>query len=425
MNEAEVVIVGGGLAGLTAATMLARKGRRVALYEKAHAPGGRAMTESKHGFQFNLGPHALYRKGAAAATLRELGVEFSGRAPAPSGGYAVYRGERHTLPAGLLSLVTTGLLPLAGRLEAARWLSALPRVETETVRHLSVREWLDRNVRHETVRQLLAAFLRVATYANDPERQSAGAALRQFQLALAGNALYLDGGWQTLVDGLRSQAEAAGVRIVRGRRVVAVLHDRRVHGVRLANGAEVAASTAVLATSPAEAAAMAEGATALKDWAGAAIPVRAACLDVALSTLPAPHATFALGVDEPLYFSVHSAAAKLGPAGGAMIHVAKYLGRDAAPDAPAIERELESLFDRIQPGWRGLVVERRFLPHITVAHALVEAGRERPGPAVPGVEGLFVAGDWVGPEGQLADAAVASARLAAELASQRMLAKAA
>ena len=40
----------------------------------------------------------------------------------------------------------------------------------------------------------------------------------------------------------------------------------------------------------------------------------------------------------------------------------------------------------------------------------------RPGPAVPGVRGLFVAGDWVGAEGLLADASVASAARAADLA---------
>jgi phytoene dehydrogenase-like protein len=423
MNETDVVVVGGGLAGLTAANVLARNGRSVTLFEKARAVGGRAMTETKRGFQFNLGPHALYRNGAAAAALRELGVEFSGRAPGASGGYAVYRGEKHTLPAGLLSLVTTDLFGLAAKLEASRLLATLAKMDADAARHLSVRQWLDRTIRHEEVRQLLAAFFRVATYANDPERQSAGEALRQFQLALAGNVLYLDGGWQTLVDGLRARAETAGVRFVTGRRVAAVLHDRRVRGVRLANGEEVAASTVILAASPAEAASMVEGETALKSWADAAIPVKAACLDVALKTLPAPRATFALGVDEPLYFSVHSAAAKLGPAGGAMIHAAKYLGRDAAPDA--VERELESLFDLVQPGWRGLVIERRFLPQLTVTHALVAAKQERPGPAVPGVEGLFVTGDWVGPEGQLADAAVASAKLAAELASQQTLAKAA
>jgi hypothetical protein len=55
-------------------------------------------------------------------------------------------------------------------------------------------------------------------------------------------------------------------------------------------------------------------------------PVCMACLDVALSHLPDKDALFALGVDRPLYFSVHSVYAELAPEGGALIHVAKFLG---------------------------------------------------------------------------------------------------
>jgi len=40
----------------------------------------------------------------------------------------------------------------------------------------------------------------------------------------------------------------------------------------------------------------------------------------------------------------------------------------------------------------------------------------RPGPRVPGIEDLYLAGDWVGPEGFLVDASLASARRAAWLA---------
>jgi hypothetical protein len=39
----------------------------------------------------------------------------------------------------------------------------------------------------------------------------------------------------------------------------------------------------------------------------------------------------------------------------------------------------------------------------------------RPGPAVQGAAGLYVAGDWVGADGMLVDASFASARRAAEL----------
>jgi phytoene dehydrogenase-like protein len=144
---------------------------------------------------------------------------------------------------------------------------------------------------------------------------------------------------------------------------------------------------------------------------------------VALEYLPRPRALFALGIDRPLYFSVHSAAAKLSPENGAVIHAAKYLGAGQDGDTRAVERELEETLDIMQPGWRRSVVARRFLPAMTVSNALVTAAQGgvsgRPRPGVPGVEGLYVAGDWVGPEGMLADASMASAKLAAETIAKR------
>ncbi|MCB0018616.1 MAG: FAD-dependent oxidoreductase, partial [Anaerolineales bacterium] len=64
-QDADVVVIGGGLAGLTAALALGQAGRQVILLEKAAALGGRAASQQKEGYTFNLGPHALYRSGAA------------------------------------------------------------------------------------------------------------------------------------------------------------------------------------------------------------------------------------------------------------------------------------------------------------------------------------------------------------------------
>jgi phytoene dehydrogenase-like protein len=417
----DAVVVGGGLAGLAVATYLARAGRSVTLFEKSRTLGGRAATQAKGDYRFNIGPHALYRGGDGAKILRELGIQFSGGTPSASGGYAVDNGVKHALPGGFVSLVTTGLLRLPGKFETARLLGSIQKIDASAAEHVTVREWLDSTIHQPDVRRLVQALFRVSTYANAPERQSAGNALAQVQLALASNVLYLDGGWQTLVDGLRAAAEAAGVRVVAGSRVESIVGDAVARGVRLADGTVVSSGAVVIAAGPAEAAALVPSGhdAVLREWADAAIPIEAACLDVALARLPRPRATFALGIDQPLYLSVHSAVAKLAPAGGATIHVAKYLDPDVPTDAKADERQLEALLDLVQPGWRDAVVERRFLPSMTVYHALVTAASGgaigRPGPTVPNFANLYVVGDWVGPKGLLADASLASAKQAAEL----------
>jgi phytoene dehydrogenase-like protein len=267
------------------------------------------------------------------------------------------------------------------------------------------------------VRDLMAGLARVTTYADDAERMSAGATLEQVRLGLRG-VLYLHRGWQTLVDGLRRRAEDSGARVLAQRRATAVERDGGVHGVRLEDGAVVRAAVVIVAGSPglADELTSSEGSTAISPWARRAVPVRAATLDVALSHLPRPHATFALGTDQPLYASVHSAVARLAPAGGALIHVMRY-GTLGVRSPAAVEAQLEELLDALQPGWRAHVAHRRFVPDLTVSNALVEAASSgtagRPGPRVPGVRGLYVAGDWVGPEGMLADASLASGRGAA------------
>ncbi|MFN0123286.1 MAG: phytoene desaturase family protein [Blastocatellia bacterium] len=422
-TDIDTAIVGGGLAGLTAACLLARAGRRVHVCEKSHAVGGRAGTENKQGFHFNLGPHALYARGAGVEILREIGVKFSGGLVGASGAYAVAGGRKHALPSGLLSLLTTSLLPLPAKLELGRMMGAIHKVDPAQFRSISVAAWLEQHLRHPDARRFMQAFFRVCTYANDPARQSAGSALTQAQMSLRGSVWYLDSGWQTLVDSLRVRAESAGARIVTGARVDNITRAAGGFQLHHGDGSLITAATVILATSPADACAVFEGGqnTTLANWRDQAIPVHAACLDLALSRLPDQRAMFALGIDQPLYLSVHSHTARLAPDNGAVIHVAKYLPGEKAnlEQAKATERELEQLVDLIQPGWRNLVIERRFLPRMTVTHKLTTAAESgaagRPGPAVSDVPGLFVAGDWAGQEGQLADASFASARQAAEL----------
>jgi phytoene dehydrogenase-like protein len=419
----DVIVVGGGLAGLATATYIARAGRTVTLFEKASTVGGRAATHTKNGFHFNLGPHALYRGSYGIKVLNELGVQFTGGVPGGSGGYGIVRGEKHTLPGGLVSLLSTSLFGLSGKLETARLLGSLQKIDPQPLQNTTVSEWLKQTIRHSDVQQLVLTLFRVATYTNAPERQSAGAAIAQLQMALKNGVYYLDGGWQTLVDGLCSAAQRTGVQIMTGKRVQSIDHEATGRRVRLDDGTAYSASTVIIAGGPTDAAALlAQEKTILHQWANSAIPVKVACLDIALARLPKPRALIALGIDRPLYLSVHSAVAKLAPDNGVVVHTAKYLNPTEGTDTKADERELKELLDLVQPGWRQVLADRRFLPQMTVSHALVTAATGgvagRPGPVVSDIHDLYVVGDWVGPEGLLADASLASAKRAAHLVLQ-------
>jgi protoporphyrinogen oxidase len=65
----EVVIIGGGPAGLTAAHELCKAGLRPVVLERGHSVGGLARTEVHKGFRFDIGGHRFYTKSETAAEI--------------------------------------------------------------------------------------------------------------------------------------------------------------------------------------------------------------------------------------------------------------------------------------------------------------------------------------------------------------------
>jgi phytoene dehydrogenase-like protein len=416
-ERADVVVVGGGICGLAAAALVARPGRRVVLLEATKSVGGRARTTCYAGYHLNLGPRALYR-GPGWQVLRRLGIRPAGGAPAMRQGFAFVGSD---LCPGFMSvsgLLTSRLLTRRERIALAVLLG-FARPKAQLARE-SVGDWLERSLPTERSREAALSLVRVATYLGRPEEMSADALAEHLAHARRG-VCYIDGGWQSIVDSLHTVAERRGVRVHTGARVTGVDVDG-VICAHLASGEEVTACAGILTgLTPLHV----EKLLGLPPQFGSHTPVRTACLDVALARLPDPSRLFVygVGIDHPVYLSVHSASARLAPPGGAVVHLARY--DDGTPAEPRRHRaQLEALLDVVQPGWRSLAIHVRYLPKM-VTMAAVPSPQSgglsgRPGSTLPNHEGLFMAGDWVGPRGLLADASLTSAARAAVLADAHL-----
>jgi phytoene dehydrogenase-like protein len=268
------------------------------------------------------------------------------------------------------------------------------------------------------VRNIFYSFLRTISYVIAPDLQIAGPVLKRVKEGLKG-VLYVDHGWGSIVDQLHDIAVQQNVHIQTGCKILSVQHThQKVDSLLMADGRTIEASDKILTVPPATMQKMVPHAeqTAIAKWNQQAIPITAACLDVALKRLPNPKHQFIMGIDQPVFLTDQSREGKPRPAqlsenGEHKISLIKYQGQQT--NAEQDRKELEQVLDLAQPGWRDELTVQQYLPKITVVYNFPHIQRTTlPGPEVPEIAGLYVAGDWAGHDEMLVDASVASARRA-------------
>ncbi len=415
--DGDVIVIGGGLAGLIAAAKAARASARVILLEGASEFGGRARTRAIDGFHFNQGAHAFYRAGPLERALADLGIQVSGVRPPLKSARVLHQGRLHAAPFDLPSLLGSGFLDIADKLDAMVALTKLTRPGFDARTGETALAVFARMARRGRVRELLAALMRLSTYGNAPLLADGAAVLAQMRLALDPGVLYVDHGWAQMVEALIKTAQSEGVALYADRAAVRITQDNGFR-VELVDGTSLDAPALILAVGPQVARQLGGALPGLEAIGQASVPVRAACLDIGLARPAEGGASFVLGIDQPLYFSVHSVAAGLAPPGGCLVQILRYLAPGEMPSKAQLEGEFEGLMDLAQPGWRPLERARQSLPMMLVANDLPRAATGgmagRVGHDTAACPGLFLAGDWVGPQAWLSDAAAASASAAAQ-----------
>jgi phytoene dehydrogenase-like protein len=417
----DVVVVGAGLAGLAAGATAAGAGVSTLVLD-GHPAGGRASTDERGAYKFNRGPHALYRGGEATAVLARLGVSTPGAVPPADGARGRIGDTVGVLPAKLGTLLRSNLLSWKGKLALIRFLSGVKKWRPADLAGLTVGQWLDRSGLPADARKFVLFLVRTTTYTNDERTLSADVAAGQIQMALANNVLYLDGGWGSMVESLAAAARRNGAEIRTGAGVTSISRPAADSDVTvtLAGGRPIRAGAVVMAAGTPAAAAALLGDEQPAAWADLGPEVEAAVLDLGLRKGLEPPILF--GIDPPMYLVDHARSAEgLAPEGGGLVHVLHYLPLGDKTPASELREGLEE-HARMAGIMPSMIAEERFLLRMTVVGAVPTPATGglagRPGIDSIGVAGVFVAGDWVGPRGWLADASLSSGEAAGSAAAR-------
>ncbi|MEV2275937.1 FAD-dependent oxidoreductase [Nocardiopsis sp. NPDC049922] len=369
----DITVVGGGLAGLTAAIASAERGANVTLWETRGRLGGRARS-TEPPYVANDGPHALYSDGTPYAWLaaRDLVPPVSRPTPAFLAGGRIRNGGRVTPPlsAGLVGAVRRRSLRAPHDQDFATW---------------------GRANLGEAATRAVCGFLGVVTYEADPGRLSAAFVWERFVRVAAPrwpSVRYPRGGWGSLVERMASRAREMGVRIETGARVTELPDTPTIVAVPLASARSLLGDDTL-------------------EWESG----HSLLVDLGVRRAKAP--TIVFDLDESGFVECYSFLDRAIAPEGEDLYQAQLPVRVGESRAEVTAR-MDRLLDDVLPGWRERVTWRRDQMCRGRTGALDLPGRTwRDRPAIDRGDGVYLAGDSVAAPGLLAEVSVTSGLAAA------------
>lgn len=274
----DVIIVGGGIGGLTAGALLAKAGKQVLLVEQEKEPGGFAREHQYGSYQINPAMHAIMGcnptgplgQGVIDAILKHLEVQDQCEFVSINPFYRVqFPDFQMDVPTGRDDYLDAHLHHFPGEAGGLRKLvdlcSTLYRELMQFPAVLRLQDWAMMPFRHPNLFRNANATVRsvMNRYLSDPKLKSTYAILYPY-LALPPSrlsfllwgvmmasyieqgAFYCKGGFQNFINALADGITKHGGELLLGTRVTKIqASNDYVQGITLENGYEISASVVI------------------------------------------------------------------------------------------------------------------------------------------------------------------------------------
>ena len=140
-------------------------------------------------------PHALYLSDVGAEILQELGIKYTGGIAVGKGtSYYIIDGKKNQMPSDWSRIPFTKNNGDSSEIDGSQFYNSLAKIDFSQLESVTVQEWLDKNIQDKNLAEIIKTNLRLNTYGNDREVQSAGLSFRQISVGNSGGAYVF--GWR-------------------------------------------------------------------------------------------------------------------------------------------------------------------------------------------------------------------------------------
>lgn len=435
-SRSEVIVVGGGFAGLATGALLAHAGAHVRVLERRPILGGRALVVKQEGFTLNYGLHYIvggYRSPHHRILKHIDKLKTAPLMPVkPRLLHRMRDGQLYQVPSTPTDMLSTKLLSVRGKLSLPQAMLKIVTAKDEKLWRVPVGEWLDGVTREPTLRAFFLDLVGPLTFEAEAEALSAAhfaQVMRPFLMPKGPIALYPAGGWISMFDAFKQHIEERGGSVeLKTPAERLEIDGGNVRGVWV-NSELQHADHVVLALPPNELNELlkdtpisgleTERLQAIRPTMGVAIDLGVMGLENNhIGTIELPELNGTLGIHNLFEPS-------LAPAGGHLFQFLRFMTPAQMQDKADVEQTeplLLQVLEGIWPAFRDKVVMRRTLVRNVLTAATHRYDQPRPTllpVKVDAVEGLYLAGDATASAGELSNSAGESAIAAAGFIANR------